>query len=752
MRKKYELTSLLFLLLLSPGAEARAEDLFIRPDGIGNVRLGAKVMELPRSAPPLYTDLLSHVDRNAAENDGKAFGLECRDDGRIRRITVSGTQYKTASGLDANASLADIARAPASQIVFQMDGLMYVEADGVRFHGFRIYNRAELETLKYQLSLDLAASEGRYSLPAFLRTPAAATMAENRALYIEIVEPESPDKWPAGYMTALRTIRQKTAKVRMTEVDCSITDRSFFRIGPFGLGPVLVGKKIREVDEFFRLHVFGLLFDDYALRRDRFLVFEPKTMEAEDILKRNITVTRTTHLLDKESQVVRTVSCQEEAFIFYDILDGGVLVPRYELGNQDKHLDELLQGKVMDICVDREGIISTLRIYDPRFRTESGLCANSSIWDIYQQEDAEFVLDGDGMHVEAEGLCFHGFFMDLEDMGIRETVREIREGKAQVQRIRVAELKDTLRKEMDGMSDEEKRLVLAGLAMNRADYIEIRNGYHACGFEAAVEMRRRRVEEQESWLMRYGCINLYVDATEWIHYRDIETETTETIQRIQVNYPLRGTRGEASTDKYMDLAVRSLIPPAEEAAVPADESAPVTFEDKAFKAFVVRDNSFLDLDGDQELSVGEALRVKNLNIRDGNHFLNMKATSDIRHFKNLEKVEILADTEVENGRTVYYSTADALDVSMLHKLEDLSCHLPLKTLVLGSIDVLSGLILCVCPDGMDELDLSGCPGLARIHIGLTGAGVIRKIRLSAQQKARFAAELKDKCEQFEVTQ
>lgn len=826
-RIKHALLASAILFVLFPLgliAQSVSEETYpVWPDGIGPVRLGNKVSDLPKSAPVLYDDINAQLSRKVylkhipeegqditkgrfnyewtvniyldnkletystkkeesvisidqknnvsstvARHEtnmrellcGQVFDVDTDENGLIKRIQIFDPRFKTASGLNANSTLMEISRVPGAQIVFQMDGVVYAEADGVKFQGFTVFDRAKLEELRYNLSLDLEGGEGRYKLSDFIgsisRNPDLSQAEKNRllsylavnnALYIELVK----DVIPVGYSWAKRTLRIRTSKVKITEVECEIKDRTFFQITPFGLGPVLVGKNIKIVDEFFRLHYLGLLFENYILQRDRFLVFEAKYIEEEDITKQRFYINRKSHLLDKKNNEVLTTSCRDLAFILYEIRDDGEVEPKYEVPDCDENLEKLLQGKVMDICIDEEGNIVIVRIYDPRFCTASGLNANSSMWDIYKREDAEIVFNAEGVHLEADGVCFYGFMFDMEDIDIEEMRRELGAGPGNGElRLKAADLMAHLLEEQEDMTEEDLRLTLATLLMNRADYIEIKLGYHAAGFEAMVELRRTTVEEQEEWVMRYGYITLYIDSTEWIRYHDIELEPDAKTGLIWVKYMENPKDGVKSSDAFMDIAVQAVAPAKKKEEAPVNFDDIITFDDKAFKAFIVRDLSYLDINGDKEISVGEALKVDNLNIKDGNHFLNMKTTSDLRHFTNLRKMEILADVEYEDGKAVYYSVADALDVSMLTKLEDISFHIPLKSLTLGRNEVLSSIIVYISADGMDELDLTGCPALSQVFIMLAGDKRIGTIRLTRRQNDALHNALKDKCETLEI--
>ena len=694
------------------------------PDGTGKVRLGADV----NTVLPL----------------GDGIKVDTYEDGTIHRIKIFDPSLTTASGFNARSSILDLARDKAAEIVFTADALVFVEADGVRFYIFPIPDRDKLQELKYNISVSPSGSIPRYNLSEFVadhcKGPDAekntAALGKVRSMYICIENGVQPK----GFAKAVTVREEKSVKDSVRLITFNVKSRDFYEITPGGIGPVTIDRKVTELTESYRY-----LYDVPALQTGYALEFDQTETEAQDFLKRRIMASRTARLIDKRTkETVRTTRAKAEVFALYDLGDDGTVIPRFEVLGQRAHIDSLLQGKVFDIESDSKGRIKRIKFYDPRFKTPSGLDANSSLWDLYQQPDAEIVYTVDGnMHVEADGVSFYGFIMS-GDMGWSDEIvgKMKAEGKKEL-RFKVSDVWKEITKDSAEFSDTDWSMILSSMKINIALYIEIAAGVKPAGYTKYTKL----IEEKIRRALYGPTVQKRTELDFYVDINEIERITGKTSYRKHVDY---STLIEHSgKDVFWDMAFRVLVPEAGPEKDNGGGDGIIEFADSGFKSLIVRDSKWIDANGDKEISTKEALKVRNLNIKDGNHFINMKSTADLSHFGNLEKLEILADVEYEGDKVTYYSTADALDVSSLGKLQDVSCHLPLNRLSLGRKFELGTLNFTVSPLGMMELDLSGCPALRTVFIKLTGKP-IRSIYINKAQKQGLAPMLQGFCEELVI--
>jgi hypothetical protein len=175
---------------------------------------------------------------------------------------------------------------------------------------------------------------------------------------------------------------------------------------------------------------------------------------------------------------------QMAAEINWEAVGNGAQTPEEVIELLEPPSIEYYSGRSMTVSWDN-GQIAIIYIYSPRFKTfKHGLCATSSLWDLYNA-DADFVITNKGLvYLEADGVRFFGYKTtddDGEEMMTKEYV-ESAEFKAQFGD------KDELRysfrelNNMDDMSDEEKALGELTLRMMHMSYIVIDKWHKPKGY------------------------------------------------------------------------------------------------------------------------------------------------------------------------------------------------------------------------------------------------------------------------------
>lgn len=164
----------------------------------------------------------------------------------------------------------------------------------------------------------------------------------------------------------------------------------------------------------------------------------------------------------------------------------------------------------------------------------------------------------------------------------------------------------------------------------------------------------------------------------------------------------------------------------------------IDFVDPILKSFLIQDHPVIDADKDGEISYEEASQVKNLLLKDGSHFKNITSTEDLRHFIKLQELMVEGDYEMEGDKLTIYSEVREMDVSPLSELTSLHCGLPLHTLTLGELEHLEILTLSIAPEGMEELDISGCPSLKFITFTNKGTSGVKTLKLTPTQKLKVS--------------
>jgi hypothetical protein len=145
---------------------------------------------------------------------------------------------------------------------------------------------------------------------------------------------------------------------------------------------------------------------------------------------------------------------------------------------------EYYSGRSMTVSWDN-GQICIIYIYSPRFKTaEHGLCATSSLWDLYNA-DADLVITKSGLvYLEADGVRFFGYKTTDDDGDEMMTKEYIQSAEFQEQFGNNNELRYSFRmlNNMDDLDETEKSLAILTLQTMHMSYIVIDKWHKPKGY------------------------------------------------------------------------------------------------------------------------------------------------------------------------------------------------------------------------------------------------------------------------------
>ena len=145
---------------------------------------------------------------------------------------------------------------------------------------------------------------------------------------------------------------------------------------------------------------------------------------------------------------------------------------------------EYYSGRSMTVSWDDDGIC-IIYIYSPRFKThEHGLCATSSLWDLYNA-DADLVITKKGLvYLEADGVRFFGY-KTTDDYGDEMLTKEyIESAEFKDQFGDKDEIRSSFRmlNNMDDLDETEKALAILTLQTMHMSYIVIDKWHKPKGY------------------------------------------------------------------------------------------------------------------------------------------------------------------------------------------------------------------------------------------------------------------------------